>query len=149
LSDSDGQFGLQSRARPKPTWDLNGRGGELSSENFSGGTSPSRDGKGEVIEAGPFGEELLRWTKNAGNSVALRASINRSFDGCTPIYVVVSSDVFEVKPSPLYPELEKLTLGDANDEALRAYAALREQFVEDLKDAAWRELHRAMDKASE
>jgi hypothetical protein len=121
----------------------------LSSENFSGGTDPRGNGEGEVIEAGPFGVELLRWTKNASNSAALRASINRSFDGYAPIYVRVYSDLFEVKPSQLYLELEKLSLDEASDETLRAYAALREQVVEDLKDAAWEELYEAMDKARE
>ena len=121
----------------------------MSSENYLGGTDSSGGDEGEVIEAGPFGAELLRWTKNASNSAALRASINRSFDGYTPIYVRVYSDLFEVKPSQLYLELEKLSLGEASDEAVRAYVALRELVVEDLKDAAWRELHQLMDKASE
>jgi hypothetical protein len=123
----------------------------LNSEKFSKDTDPSGDGEGEgeVIEAGPFGVELLRWTRNAGKSAAVRASINRSFDGYTPIYVRVYSDLFEVKPSQLYLELERLPLDEASGEAVRAYAALREQVVEDLKDAAWNELHEAMDKASE
>ena len=121
----------------------------MSSENFPEGMNPGEDGGNEVIEAGPYGVELLRWTRNASASAALRASINRSFDGYTPIYVRVYSDLFEVKPSPLYLELEKLSLDEASDETLRAYAALREQVVEDLKDAAWEELYEAMDKARE
>jgi hypothetical protein len=121
----------------------------LNTESFSGDTDPTGDVEGELIEAGPFGVELLRWTKNASASAALRASVNQSFDGYTPIYVRVYSDLFEVKPSQLYLELEKLSLNEASDEAVRAYALLREQVVEDLKDAAWEELHEAMDEASE
>ena len=118
----------------------------MSSDEPFSGPDPCGDGEGEVIEAGPFGVELLRWTKTASNAAAVRASINRSFDAYTPIYVRVYSDLFEVKPSQLYLELEKLSLDEASDEAVRAYAALREQVVEDLKDAAWKELHEAMDK---
>ena len=121
----------------------------MTPENLSGDSEPSGDGEGELIEAGPFGVELFRWTKNASDSAALRASINRSLDGYSPIYVRVYSDLFEVKPSQLYLELEKLSVDGASDEAVRAYASLREQVIEDLKDAAWKELHEAMDKARE
>ena len=121
----------------------------MSSEKFCRDTVPSGDGEDEVIEDGPFGVELLRWTKHASKSAAVRASVNRSFDGYNPIYVRVYSDLFEVKPSRLYLELERLPLDEASGEAVRAYAALREQVVEDLKDAVWEELHEAMDKARE
>jgi hypothetical protein len=58
----------------------------------------------------------------------------------------VYSDLFEVKPSRLYLELEVLSLDEASDEARRAYVALREQVIDDIKEAAWAELHEAMDK---
>lgn len=103
----------------------------------------------DLLEDGPFGVDSLRWTRKASDAAAVRTSINRSFGSYSPIYMSVYNDLFEVKPSRLYLELETLSLDEASDEAVRAYAALREQVVEDLKDAAWKELHEAMDKARE
>ncbi len=100
----------------------------------------------EMLESGPFGVESLRWTRNASDAAAVRASINRSFESFAPIYMRVYSDLFEVRPSRLYLELEVLSLDEASDEARRAYVALREQVIDDIKEAAWAELHAAMDK---
>lgn len=100
----------------------------------------------ETLESGPFGVESLRWTRSAGDTAAVRTSINRSFASFTPIYLSVYNDIFEVKPSRLYLELEVLSLDDASDEARRAYVALREQVIEDVKEAARQELDDAMDE---
>lgn len=100
----------------------------------------------EMLELGPFGVESLRWTRKASEAAAVRTSINRSFGSYSPIYMRVYSDLFEVKPSRLYLELETLSLDEASDEVLRAYVALREQVIEDAKEAALEEVHDAMDK---
>lgn len=118
-------------------------------EGDDAGPNPSgrpNENDPEAEESGPFGVESLRWTRSAGDAAAIRASINRSFESFTPIYLSVYNDLFEVKPSRLYLELEVLSLDDASNEARRAYVALREQVIEDAKEAAWQELHDAMDE---
>jgi hypothetical protein len=98
----------------------------------------------EVVDSGPFAVELLRWTKGAGRSAAGQAEINRRVETYSPIYTRVFGEAYEVRPSPLYLALETLPLDGASDDSLRAYVALREQVVEDLKEAAWKELDSAM-----
>ena len=98
----------------------------------------------EVLERGPFDITSLRWTKGSGLCAVATTSTNRSAETVSPIYMRVFNDVFEVKPSALYLELETLPLEGASDEVLRAFVALREQVIEDLKERAWEELEEAM-----
>jgi len=102
----------------------------------------------EALDSGPFDVELLRWTKGAARSAAGQAEINRAVETYSPIYTRVFGEAYEVRPSPLYLALERLPLDGASDEALRAYVALREQVVQDLKDAAWEELHEDLKDAA-
>ena len=98
----------------------------------------------ELIEPGPFGTTSLRWTRGSGEYPVVSTSTNRNAGTVTPIYMSVYNDVFEVKPSALYLELEALPLEGAGDDVLRAFVALREQVIEDLKERAWDELVQAM-----
>jgi hypothetical protein len=98
----------------------------------------------EVLESGPFDVESLRWTQGSGSATASRAEINRLVETYSPIYTRVFGQAFEVRPSPLYLALETLPLESASHEALRAYVSLREQVVEDLKEAAWNDIDSTM-----
>lgn len=100
----------------------------------------------EVLEHGPFATTSLRWTKGSGLCAVANSSTNRSAGIGSTIYMRVFSDVFEVKPSALYLELETLPLEGASDDVLRAFVVLREQVIEDLKERAWDELEGAMKK---
>lgn len=100
----------------------------------------------EVLEHGPFDTSSLRWTKGSGLCAVANTSTNRSAATVSSIYMRVFNDVFEVKPSALYLELETLPLEGASDDVLRAFVALREQVIEDLKERAWDELEGAMKK---
>jgi hypothetical protein len=97
-----------------------------------------------VLEPGPFDGTSLHWTRGAGLWAVVNTSTNRSVGTASPIYIRVFNDVYEVKPSSLYLELEMLPLEGASDDVLRAFVALREQVIEDLKERAWDELEQAM-----
>ena len=60
----------------------------------------------EMLERGPFRVESVRWTRNASAAAAVRASINLTFERFAPIYMRISSEVFEVKPSRLCPRCQ-------------------------------------------
>lgn len=99
----------------------------------------------ELVEPGPFEVRVLRWTKGSGVSAASQAEINRSVETYAPIYLLVFGNPYEVRPSPLYLALDELPLEGASNEVLRAYVALREQVIEDIKDFALRDLRLAME----
>lgn len=99
-----------------------------------------------MLEHGPFDNTSLRWTKGSGLCAVANSSTNRSAGTVSSIYMRVFNDVFEVKPSALYLELETLPLEGASDDVVRAFVALREQVIEDLKERAWDELEEAMRK---
>jgi hypothetical protein len=98
----------------------------------------------EVLESGPFDVESLRWTQGSGSATASRLEINQLVETYSPIYTRVFGQAFEVRPSPLYLALEELPLDGASDEALRAYVSLREQVVEDPKEAVWNDIDSVM-----
>lgn len=115
-------------------------------ENASKSIGGADNDDSDLLEDGPFGVDSLRWTRKASDAAAVRTSINRSFGSYSPIYMSVYNDLFEVKPSALYLELETLPLEGASDDVVRAFVALREQVIEDLKERAWDELEEAMRK---
>ena len=96
-----------------------------------------------VLEVGLFGVKSLRWTKASGRRAARRTAFNRSGEDYEPIVMLFGADPYEVKPSQLYLELEQLSLDDASDDALRAYAGFRAQVIDDILLAAWDDIHEA------
>lgn len=100
----------------------------------------------DLVHSEPFGLKQLRWTKSAGQRLELRAEMNRALDDFAPLFVTSGQDVFEVKPTQLYIALEQLPLKGASDEALRAYAALRETVIGDLVYEAHNAIHEVLDE---
>ena len=96
-----------------------------------------------VLEVGLFGVKSLRWTKASGRRAARRTAFNRSGEDYEPIVMLFGVDPYEVKPNQLYLELEQLSLDDASDDALRAYAGFRAQVIDDILLAAWDDIHEA------
>ena len=97
----------------------------------------------EYGDKGPFGIESMRWTKGAGRRAAHRTAINRDLNDYEPILLRFGPEAYEVKPNQLYLELEQLSLDDASDDALRAYAGFRAQVIDDILLAAWDDIHEA------
>jgi len=102
-----------------------------------------REDSEESRHGGPFDVESMGWTKASGRRAARRTAFNRSGEDYEPIVMLFGVDPYEVKPNQLYLELEQLSLDDASDDALRAYAGFRAQVIDDILLAAWDDIHEA------
>lgn len=110
-SDSEEQFEFPLPRDYKSTKSRNGRQFEMEQnpEEVTDTNEWDTDAT-ELLERGPLDITSLRSTKGSGLWAATKTATNRSAETGSPNYMPVFNEVFEVKSSALYLELETLPL---------------------------------------